>query len=210
MGVKAATFWTCATFSVLSVSLANQQGATTSQTLIDVLLTNNKRRCLTSGTLEPHISDHRLIYTVMRISHRHWKSLIVTARSYKSYYKEKFLSDLAAVPFHVPFIFDDVDDQVWAFEKLFNEIANDHTPIKRFRIRDSRMEAIRLRNRLWQKYLKQRTETLWLDYKKQRNVCTSLRRKAIAGYFHNKANVSEAKPQESSLVTFCSYLQIKM
>ena len=50
---------------------------TTSQTLIDVLLTNNKRRFLTSGTMEPHISDHRLIYTVMRITHRHKKSLMV-------------------------------------------------------------------------------------------------------------------------------------
>lgn len=39
---------------------------TTSQTVTDVLLTNNKRRFLTSGTLEPHISDHRLIYTVIR------------------------------------------------------------------------------------------------------------------------------------------------
>lgn len=129
---------------------------------------------------------------------------MITSRSYKSYDREKYLSDLAVVPFHVPFIFDDVDDQVWAFERLFNEIVDDHAPRKCFRIRGGQVpymtpqwrRNIRLRNRLWKKYLKQRTESSWLDYKKQRNVCTSLWRKAIAGYFHDKANVSEAKPQE--------------
>ena len=72
---------------------------TTSQTLIDVLLTNNKRRFLVSGTLEPHVSDHRLAFTVMKASHRHKKSMMITSRSYKCYDREKFLSDLSAVPF---------------------------------------------------------------------------------------------------------------
>ena len=69
--------------------------------------------------------------------------------------------------------------------------------------------AIRLRNRLWQKYLKQRIESLWFDYKKQRNVCTSLRRKAIAGYFHNKANVSESKLQEEERKSFAPIFKSK-
>ena len=86
--------------------------------------------------------------------------------------------------------------------------ANLHAPVLSaspcFRIRGGQVpymtqqwrRAIRLRNRLWKKYFKQCTESTWLDYKKQRNICTSLWRKAIAGYFHNKAKVSEAKPQE--------------
>lgn len=82
---------------------------TTSQTLIDVL-SNNKQRFLVSGTLEPHMSDHRLAFTVMKASHRHKKSMMITSRSYKCYDREKFLSRLSAVPFHVPLIFDDVDD----------------------------------------------------------------------------------------------------
>jgi len=43
---------------------------TTSQTLIDVLLINYKRRFLASGTLEPHMSDYRLVFTVMKASHK--------------------------------------------------------------------------------------------------------------------------------------------
>ena len=173
----------------------------TSQTLIDVLLTNNKRRFLVSRTLEPHVSDHRLVFTVMKASHRHKKSMMITSRSYKCYDKEKFLSDLSAVPFHVPFIFDNVDDQVWAFHHLFNTVVSECAPVKRFHICGGHVRYItpewrRERNRLWKKCMKQHSESSWSDYKKQRNVCTSLWRKAIGCYFQSKAQDSVTKPQE--------------
>lgn len=57
-------------------------------------------------------------------------SMMITSRSYNCYDREKFLSDLSAVPFHVPFIFDDVDDQVWAFHHLFNNVVSEHAPVK--------------------------------------------------------------------------------
>jgi len=109
-----------------------------------------------SGTLKPHVSDHRLAFTVMKASHRHKKSMMITSRSYKCYDREKVLSDLSVVPFHVPFIFDDVDDQVWAFHHLFNNVVCEHAPVKRFHIRGGHVpymtpewrRAIRLRNRL--------------------------------------------------------------
>ena len=80
------------------------------------------------------MSDHRLAFTVMKASHRHTKSMLITSRSHKCYDREKFLSDLSDVPFHVPFIFDDVDDQVWAFYHLFNNVVSKHAPVKRFHI----------------------------------------------------------------------------
>ena len=39
-----------------------------SQTLIDIILTNNKTRFLTSGVLEPHLRDHSLEYVIKRTS----------------------------------------------------------------------------------------------------------------------------------------------
>ena len=112
----------CDIFSLNCLISEPTRLTTTSQTLIDVLLTNKRRRFLTSGTLEPHISGQRLIYTVKRSSDRHKKSLMDNnCQKLQDYDKEKFLSDLAAVPFHVPFIFDDVGDLIWAFEKLMRQ-----------------------------------------------------------------------------------------
>ena len=86
-----------------------------SSSLIDVILTNNKCRFLSSGVLEPHLSDHHLVYTVMRISYTLHRSRKVICRSYKAYNKDQFVTDLAYAPFHVASIFDDADDQTWAF-----------------------------------------------------------------------------------------------
>ena len=56
----------------------------TSKTLIDTMwsLPVTKVEFLSTSTLEPHISDHRLIYTVMRISLARKRSREVICRSY--------------------------------------------------------------------------------------------------------------------------------
>ena len=49
------------------------------------------------------------------------------------------MSDLTTVPFHITPIFDDNDDQAWAFSKLFLDTANEHAPIKQFHIRGGQL-----------------------------------------------------------------------
>ena len=44
--------------------------------------------------------------------------------------------------------------------------------------------------------MKLRSESSWSYYKKQTNICTSLRKKAIGCYFQSKAHDSVTKPQE--------------
>ena len=142
----------------------------TSESLIDVILTNNKRRFLSSATVEPHVSDHQLVYTVMKAKASFKRSRKITCRSYKSYDKEAFVADLAMVPFHVVSIFDDPDDQAWAFQKLLTGVIDEHAPIKTFHIRGGHVpymtpawrKAIRHRNRLWNKHKKLQTTENWI------------------------------------------------
>ena len=97
-----------------------------------------------------------------------------------------------------------LSDQAWAVSKLFLDIANEHAPIKQFHIRGGHVSymtpewrrAIRHRNRLWNKYMKFKTEVTWSAYKRQRNLCTSLRRKAITGYFRQKTDNLSSNPKE--------------
>lgn len=72
----------------------------------------------------------------------------------------EFATDLALTPFHVASIFDDVDNQAWAFTKLLTDVIDIHAPVKQFRVRGGHVlymtpqwrRAIRQRNRLWKKY----------------------------------------------------------
>lgn len=107
----------------------------TSCTLINVILTNNRRRLLSTSTLEHQISDHRLIYAAMRASYTRKPPRKNICRSYKCYDKERFFSDLNTVPFHISLILDDINNQAWAFGKLFDEVVNEHALIRQFHTR---------------------------------------------------------------------------
>ena len=48
----------------------------------------------------------------------------------KKFDSKAFNDDVSQVPFHVAFIFDDVDDIYWAHERLLNDIISDHAPVK--------------------------------------------------------------------------------
>ncbi|PFX12312.1 Flap endonuclease 1-A [Stylophora pistillata] len=100
-------------------------------------------------------------------------------------------------------LFDDVNDKLFAFEQLYNDILKEHAPLKQTIVRGKHVpymneqwrKAIRHRNKLWRKFTKDRTDTNYEQNKIHRNKCTSLRRKAIKEHFLKKSTSSE-NPRE--------------
>ena len=186
----------------------------TSKTLLDLILTNNKKRILSSGVVDVQISDHSLVFTILRLSAPRLQSRKIYARSYKNFNPNIFLEDLQNVPFHVMDVFDDVEDKLFAFESLYLDIINEQAPIKKFHVRGNQVpfmteqwrRSIRHRNKLWKKFTHDRTDANYALYRKQRNKCTSLRRKAIKAYFLNK---SETEKPNQFWNTYRPFLQSK-
>lgn len=157
-------------FNLHNVIKSATRKAKTSATLLDLILTNNKRRILTS-------SDHSLVYTVLRASAPQSRSRKICFRSMKNFSQEQFLRDLHSAPFHIIDLFDDVDDKIHAFESLYLDILNEHAPLKQVHIRGNQIpymteqwrKAIRHRNRLWKKFTNDRNDENYANYKTQRN-----------------------------------------
>ena len=166
----------------------------TSETLLDIILTNSKAKVLTSGVIDVQISDHSLVYTILRSSAPRTRSRQIVTRVYKTFKRDEFLNDLQSIPFSVMDLFDDVNDKLFVFESLYMDVVNEHAPLKRVHLRGNQVpfmtkqwrQEIRYRNRLWKKYLKERTDENYCKYKAQGNVCTRLRRKAIKDFCRNK------------------------
>jgi len=112
-------------------------------------------------------------------------------RSFKDFDLKQFNHDLSLVPFHVPHIFDDINDVYWAHEMLLNQVVNDHIPMKEKYKRKASApfmngefrRAINYRKSLYRKYDKCKTDHNWNNFRKQRNKCTKLKRQAIRLYF---------------------------
>ena len=68
------------------------------------------------------------------------------------------------------------------------------------------LKSIRHKNKLWKKFTHDRTDENYALYRKQRNKCSSLRRKAIKAYFLNK---SETEKPNQFWNTYRPFLQSK-
>ena len=108
----------------------------TSQTssLIDVIMTSNNNLIAESGAVETHISDHFLVYSVLKLKLPKPEPTFITARTYKHYDCSLFVLDLAQIPWHENFLIDDVNEKLDHFNYNFLSVLERHAPIKTMKI----------------------------------------------------------------------------
>ena len=164
-------------------------------TLIDPVLVSHKKRILSSFNITCGASDwHNLVGCVTRIHMPRQIPTRIIYRSYKKFNDQSFQDDVGHIPFHVTEVFDDIDDQYWAYSKLLGDVLDEHAPLKKKTIRKNQVpymngnlrREIFYRNNLKNRYFRNRTNINWHKYKKQRNKVVGLRRSAIRAYFDKK------------------------
>lgn len=109
--------------------------ACTSATLLDVILTNKPEHFRASGVFNPEISDHHLIYGIMKDKVFQHQRKVITFRSTKALDVEKFNEDLKAAPWNVMDTFDTLEDKYEYWKSLFNSVVEEHMPTKKMRLR---------------------------------------------------------------------------
>ena len=85
---------------------------------MDIIATNVPVFELQSGTIEAGLSDHRLVYTVLNRKVMKPKTLITIGRCFEQFDEKAFNRDLGSVLFDVAYVFDDINDICWAWEKM--------------------------------------------------------------------------------------------
>lgn len=88
-------------------------------------------------------------------------------------------------------------------KRWYCSILDEHAPIKQVQVRGNQVpymndewrRAIRRRNHFWNIFSRIRSDANYAAYKKQRNLCTSLRRKAIKGYFTKRSEEISQDPR---------------
>ena len=160
--------------------------------LVDVILTNKNQNFMKTGQCDTGLSDwHNMIFTVLKGNFLPYNKSQFEYRSFQGFDREVFLQDLQRVPWHVPHVFDDINDVYWAHDSLFREVINEHVPLKLKKRRKNSApfmnselrRAINFKKALRRKYLKSKTDKNWTKFTKQRNLVTKLKRQSIKLYF---------------------------
>ena len=157
---------------------------------IDVILTNKPRSFLKTSVFETGLSDfHGLVITLMKAVAARLKPKLIRYRSYKRFDPKKFLQDVKNAPFenHT----NNPDKSYDNMTSIFRNLVEKHAPLKSKVLRGNSApfmtpelnRAIYTRSRLKKKYNKNPTDEKKTKFKKQRNKCVAIRRKAIINHF---------------------------
>ena len=152
-------------------------------TCIDLILTNRCRSFRNTQTIETGLSDfHKMPLTVLKTSFKKKLPKIVSYRDYKYFWNDNFIEELEYII--SAYELSEIDLEI--FEDVFMNIFNKHVPIKLkyIRLNDGPFmnkelrKEIMIRSKLKNIFNREKTDASFLAYKKQRNKCTTLLRKA--------------------------------
>ena len=110
----------------------------TSATLIDHFITNKPEQICKSGVIHTGVSDHSLIFAIMKINIPTRKNVENTfeIRNMKNFNEHKFLSDLSKQSWEYVYFFADNPNTMWdIWKELFIEILNKHAPLQKKKIK---------------------------------------------------------------------------
>ena len=162
-----------------------------SQTLLDIILTNKPYLFQGCDVFNPELSDHALVYGILKIKATYHPRKIITFRNLKSINEEERKYDLHIAPWHVGDIFDSIEDKCSFWDSLLNYVLDEHAPFKKLRVRAQDVpymtsewkRAIRNKRKFSKQFSKNRTQ-LNLELKnKWCNEATKLRRKSVKSYW---------------------------
>ena len=109
-----------------------------SSTLIDLLYTNTSHHVIDRGVIPSPLSDHCLIFCVIKSGVPKAPGRTIEYRLYEHYSKQEFLSDLRDIDWDHALNKDDIDSAVDVWNKLFTHVADSHAPIRKSRIKGVR------------------------------------------------------------------------
>ena len=125
----------CRSFNLIQMINSPTRVTEETESLIDVIITSTPKQIKTTEVMHCSVSDHDLIYATLELKKARPKPVYITTRSFKHYNSASFSCDISQAPWSVAEIFDDVDAQLFIFNSLFNEILDQHPPLKTVKVR---------------------------------------------------------------------------
>ena len=107
----------------------------TTKTILDLAFVSRPEMVTASGVHHLGLSDHSLIYVVRKCKKIKHPPKISKSRSYKNFNDVNFINSLKDKNFDKVTSYSDVDTAWSVWSDMFNEVCNDHAPIREKRIK---------------------------------------------------------------------------
>ena len=164
-----------------------------SSTWIDLILTNRSRSFKNTQTIETGLSDfHEMIVTVFRSGFVKKGPKLILYRDYKNFDVQAFRIEFTGRQSEVASDQGLIENYA-IFNDIVSQLLDQHASLKKKHVRENDRpfmnktlrKAIMRRSHLRKKYNKNKNDSNLKLYKKQRNQCVKLLRKAKMSYYKN-------------------------
>ena len=175
-----------------------------SKTLVDHTLSNCTQRIESHEVFDCGLSDHSMNCLILKSDSTPF-SRIVRFRDYNSVNVDDFKSDLANQPWETILNFENVNDAVETWHKLFIDVIDKHIPIRTKRSKQrftpwmnpDLYKLMKDRDKTKRKALKTKDENMMSQYRLLRNKVTLEVRKAKRKYFTDKFSNMRVDPRKT-------------
>lgn len=107
----------------------------TTKTLIDLSVISDRPKVVRTGVFDTCIADHRLIYTVLKLSRTRVPPVIRSVIDWKNCNQDIFRQQVAVIPWHACNVFDDIDDNYCMGNALYQDIKLGFLPKRKPKVR---------------------------------------------------------------------------
>ena len=183
-------------------------------TLLDVFLTDKRRSFVDHLNCDIGLSDfHNYTCVASKLFAPCEPLCKIKYRTMRHFDAESFNNDLSCAPFHVCDLFDDIDDIVWGYKRLYESVLDVHAPLKTRTISykqvphmNSDLRKARNQRNMWRaKHFRNRNDIFFRSrYVYWRNKVVSLNRLSIKKYFEEKCK--DSKCSRSFFKTISPYI----
>ena len=175
-----------------------------SSTLIDVILTSDPSRIISSGVLHIGISYHSLVCAVRKFAIPSKNTHIyITTRSFKYFKAQAFRDELETMPWNSVQNLNTPDEMFDHWCDMFISVANKHAPIRNKRVRNKKSpwlsaelkKSMINRDKLKKQAVSSNDPLFWKKFKKERNRLNNEIKKAKADYYKSQVESNIGNPK---------------
>ena len=152
------------------------------------------------------ISDHLPVFVCRRFRKVCHKSqdIFIQYRRTKNINKSGLMTSLSYVPWDICFVFDDIDDSLFAFESLLKDVLDEHIPVIEKRVNkqvqppwmnNDIKEAMKERDKRLKRARRWNLTDDWLCYRRAKNKTTNLIKKAKRNFFSQSIDEHKGNPK---------------
>lgn len=175
-----------------------------SSTLIDVILTSNRKNIAATVTTHLSLSDHDLVGCIRKLNNTKLKPRTITCRNYSGYDPLKLKRDLSSNVMEPLYAIKDVNEAWKYLRNVLTDCFDRHAPMITKRVKGSFSpwlsqeikELMNKRDKALRKFRKKKSEVDWNTYKRLRNACTTEIRKARNNYHQTLLTENKSNPKK--------------